>query len=138
MYAARLLRPTPYVDKTVYTGWNGLCISAYLEAAKVLHLASARDFALRSLDRILASALKPDGGLLHVMQSEPTHHNIELACIEGQILRVASAKRNISNAMFCCPSTGNGQHCFRKIHSHNFARVFCKRLRDVSRPSSNV
>src|ERR1700675_1480814 len=34
MYAARLLRPTPYVDKTVYAGWNAMCVSAYLEAAK--------------------------------------------------------------------------------------------------------
>src|SRR5713226_4457881 len=39
MYAARLLRPTPYVDKTVYAGWNAMCVSAYLEAAKVLDLA---------------------------------------------------------------------------------------------------
>src|SRR6476661_7963397 len=29
MYAARLKRPTPYVDKTVYVGWNGMCVSAY-------------------------------------------------------------------------------------------------------------
>src|SRR5438309_1119753 len=35
MYAARLKRPTPYIDKTVYVSWNALCISAYLEAAKV-------------------------------------------------------------------------------------------------------
>ncbi len=54
MYAARLLRPTPYVDKTVYAGWNAMCVSAYLEAAKVLDLAEARHFALRSLDRLLA------------------------------------------------------------------------------------
>jgi uncharacterized protein YyaL (SSP411 family) len=54
MYAARLLRPTPYVDKTVYAGWNAMCVSAYLEAAKVLDLAPARQFALRSLDRLLA------------------------------------------------------------------------------------
>ena len=53
MYAARLQRPTPYVDKTVYVGWNSLCVSAYLEAAKVLGLADARRFALRSLDRVL-------------------------------------------------------------------------------------
>src|ERR1041385_8123898 len=32
MYAARLKRPTPYVDKTIYTGWCALCISAHLEA----------------------------------------------------------------------------------------------------------
>src|SRR6267154_52786 len=58
MYAARLLRPTPYVDKTVYVGWNSLCVSAYLEAAKVLGLDGARRFALRSLDRVLAVAWK--------------------------------------------------------------------------------
>ena len=58
MYAARLLRPTPYVDKTVYVGWNSLCVSAYLEAAKVLGLTDARRFALRSLDRVLAESWK--------------------------------------------------------------------------------
>src|SRR3984957_15183673 len=56
MYAARLDRPTPYIDKTVYVGWNSLCVSAYLEAAKVLGLDGARRFALRSLDRVLAQA----------------------------------------------------------------------------------
>jgi uncharacterized protein YyaL (SSP411 family) len=58
MYAARLRRPTPYIDKTVYVGWNSMCVSAYLEAAKVLNLEPARQFALRSLDRILAEAWK--------------------------------------------------------------------------------
>ncbi|MCI0349995.1 MAG: thioredoxin domain-containing protein, partial [Acidobacteriales bacterium] len=41
MYAARLKRPTPYIDKTVYVNWNALCISAYLEAARALNLESA-------------------------------------------------------------------------------------------------
>src|SRR5438477_1082882 len=50
MYAARLKRPTPYVDKTVYVGWNSMCIAAYLETARVLNLDEARRFALRSLD----------------------------------------------------------------------------------------
>jgi uncharacterized protein YyaL (SSP411 family) len=63
MYAARLLRPTPYVDKTVYVGWNSMCVSAYLEATKVLDLAEARSFALRSLDRVLAEAWKPHPGI---------------------------------------------------------------------------
>jgi uncharacterized protein len=61
MYAARLLRPTPYVDKTVYVGWNAMCVSAYLEADKVLGLKDARRFALQSLDRILAEAWKGGG-----------------------------------------------------------------------------
>ncbi len=67
MYAARLKRPTPYVDKTVYSGWNALCISAYLEAAKVLHLEGAEHFALRSLDRILAEGWHAEKRLLHVL-----------------------------------------------------------------------
>ncbi len=73
MYAARLQRPTPYVDKTVYVGWNSLCVSAYLEAAKALKLDSARHFALRSLDRILADAWQAEKGLQHVVAySDPT------------------------------------------------------------------
>jgi len=84
MYAARLQRPTPYVDKTVYVGWNSLCVSACLEAAKVLHLTEARKFALRSLDRVLAESWKAEradagearaarsGLLLHVVSySDP-------------------------------------------------------------------
>src|SRR5437660_11903971 len=67
MYAARLSRPTPYVDKTVYAGWNALCISAYLDAAKVLGLDTARQFALHSLDRVLSQGWRPERGLLHVI-----------------------------------------------------------------------
>ncbi len=76
MYAARLQRPTPYVDKTVYVGWNSLCVSAYLEAAKVLNLTGARRFALRSLDRVLAKAWR----LLHVVSySDPEASHREVS-----------------------------------------------------------
>jgi uncharacterized protein len=67
MYDARLKRPTPYLDKTIYVSWNSLCVSAYLSAAVVLGLEDARRFALRSLDRILAEAWDPDTGLKHVV-----------------------------------------------------------------------
>src|SRR5580658_7937777 len=90
MYVARLQRPTPYVDKTVYVGWNSMCISAYLEAAKVLELDGARRFALRSLDRVLAEAWKPLAGragespaatrLLHVVAySDPKAEHREVS-----------------------------------------------------------
>ena len=67
MYAARLKRPTPYVDKTVYVNWNGLAISAYLEAARILNLEGARGFALHSLDRILRECWHADGSLHRVV-----------------------------------------------------------------------
>ena len=48
LYAERLKRPTPFVDKTVYVNWNAMCVSGYLQAARVLGLDDARKFALRS------------------------------------------------------------------------------------------
>jgi uncharacterized protein len=80
MYAARLLRPTPYVDKTVYAGWNAMCVSAYLEAAKVLDLAEARHFALRSLDRLLSEGWNAERGMKHVIAySDPKVKEREVA-----------------------------------------------------------
>ena len=80
MYAARLQRPTPYVDKTVYTSWNAMFVSAYLEASKVFGLDDARHFALRSLDRILAEAWQHDQGMLHVIAySDPAAKTRKIA-----------------------------------------------------------
>jgi uncharacterized protein YyaL (SSP411 family) len=67
MYAARLLRKTPYVDKTVYTGWNGMCVSAYLQAGRALELKETVAFALKSLDRVLEEVWDPEVGLAHVV-----------------------------------------------------------------------
>jgi uncharacterized protein len=80
MYATRLLRPTPYVDKTIYSGWNAMCVSAYLEAAKVLDLADARNFALRSLDRMLSQGWSAESGMKHVIAySDPKAQHREIA-----------------------------------------------------------
>ncbi len=67
MYAARLLRPTPYVDKTIYASWNAMYVSAYLEAAKVLDLPETRKFALRSLDRLLSEGWDAERRMKHVI-----------------------------------------------------------------------
>jgi hypothetical protein len=67
LYAARLQRPTPFIDKTVYTGWNALAISAYLNAARVLDQEAPRTFALRTLDRILREGWNPQASLAHVI-----------------------------------------------------------------------
>ncbi len=66
MYAARLKRKTPYVDKTVYTGWNGMCISAYVQAGRVLGVPEAVAFGVKSLDRVLREAWG-ELGLAHVV-----------------------------------------------------------------------
>jgi uncharacterized protein YyaL (SSP411 family) len=68
MLAARLPRPTPYVDKTMYASWNAMFVSAYLEAARAFPDAlglSCRAFALRTLDRMLREAWSEGRGFLH-------------------------------------------------------------------------
>ncbi len=63
--ARRERRPTPAVDSTLYVAWNAMFVSAYLEAARVLERPDCREFALRTLDRILAEAWEPEKGFLH-------------------------------------------------------------------------
>jgi len=63
--ARRERRPTPTVDETLYVGWNAMFVSAYLEAARVLGRADCREFALKTLDRILAEAWDESKGFLH-------------------------------------------------------------------------
>ena len=56
LLAARAQRPTPFIDRTLYTGWNAMAVTAYLETARVLRMDSAREFALLTLDRLLDEA----------------------------------------------------------------------------------
>jgi hypothetical protein len=67
LYAARLQRPMPFIDRTLYTNWNALCISAVLQASRVLGDDAEQAFALRSLDRLLSEAYEPAKGLLHIV-----------------------------------------------------------------------
>jgi len=67
---ARRTRPTPFVDKTMYVGWNAMFVSAYLEASRVLedsdHL-GCREFAMKTLDRMLKEVWTESRGFSHRM-----------------------------------------------------------------------
>ena len=74
MLAARMPRPTPYVDKTLYASWNAMFVSAYLEAARVLQDSlgmSCRTFALKTLNRMLKEAWSEERGFLHRIGGAP-------------------------------------------------------------------
>jgi uncharacterized protein YyaL (SSP411 family) len=62
---ARTARTAPFVDPTLYTGWNGMMISAVLSAAVLLDRPALQSHALRGLQRFFAAA-------------EATAHGIEL------------------------------------------------------------
>jgi uncharacterized protein len=67
LLAARAQRPTPFIDRTLYTGWNAMGVTAYLEAASVLRVDPAREFALLTLRRLLAEAWDGAETLHHVI-----------------------------------------------------------------------
>ena len=67
LLAARSQRPTPFIDRTLYTGWNAMAISAYLDAARVLRIDAAREFALLTLNRLLDEAWDGTENLYHVI-----------------------------------------------------------------------
>src|SRR5258707_456250 len=68
MLAARLPRPTPFIDKTMYVSWNAMFVSAYLDAARVLGgslAGNCRAFALKTLDRMLKDVCTESRGFGH-------------------------------------------------------------------------
>jgi hypothetical protein len=68
MLSARLPRPTPFIDKTMYVSWNAMFVSAYLDAGRILNGAtgdSCRIFALKTLDRMLREAWTQEQGFEH-------------------------------------------------------------------------
>ncbi|HKI11767.1 MAG TPA: thioredoxin domain-containing protein [Candidatus Acidoferrum sp.] len=68
MLQARLTRPTPFVDKTMYVSWNAMFVSAYFEAACILPSAVGENcgaFARKTLDRMLSEAWSEEEGYAH-------------------------------------------------------------------------
>jgi len=53
----------PYIDRTLYTSWNAMAISAYLEASWVLDRPDLRDAAVKALEFLWQQMRSPEGGL---------------------------------------------------------------------------
>ena len=87
MLIARARRPTPFVDPTLYAGWNGMMVSALLEAYKVLGLEGARDRALVTLNLLLAKSYDPAKGMYHsLVDGQPRIEGL----LDDQVFMVAA------------------------------------------------
>jgi hypothetical protein len=67
LLAAREQRTAPFIDRTLYTGWNAMAVTAYLEAARVLRIEGTREFGMLTLKRLLAEAWDGSETLKHVI-----------------------------------------------------------------------
>ena len=58
---------TPFVDKTVYSGWNGLCITALVEGHRALGDEAYLRAAEKAADMLLATGANAEGALWRVV-----------------------------------------------------------------------
>lgn len=65
LYRVRLTRKAPLVDQTIYADRNGMMISAYLEAYRILEDEEAKAFALKTLDLLLEKVYREGQGMYH-------------------------------------------------------------------------
>ncbi len=70
MLEARNARPKPHVDTTLYTDWNGMLATAFLEAAPVLGDPWLLEHGTRTLERVRATMWSPDEGFAHTVEGE--------------------------------------------------------------------
>jgi uncharacterized protein len=64
---SRITRTTPFIDNTVYLNWNGMLLTGYFEAADLLDKPEVRQYAQKTLDRLLETHVDIiENILLHV------------------------------------------------------------------------
>ncbi len=67
LIAARGQRKAPYVDEACYANWNGMAITAFLDAYAALGAPRYRELALRALDRFMTETYRAEAGFAHVL-----------------------------------------------------------------------
>ncbi len=63
----RLAVGVPYIDRTMFTGWNGLMAKSYLKVHQVLGNLQTREFALKTLRRLYKECYRPGRGMAHLL-----------------------------------------------------------------------
>jgi len=61
----------PFVDKHIFTNWNAMMIFSYLEASFILNDMATREFALRSLEKLMELNYRAGEGMYHYHDGHP-------------------------------------------------------------------
>jgi uncharacterized protein YyaL (SSP411 family) len=134
-------RETPFVDRTLYTSLNGMFITSFLKAYRVLGDAGLRDFALTSLDRVLKERFI--GGALYHTEGVPAVLDDHIYIIEALVAAYEATgdpARLDAAAVFmdrCLEQFGDGEGGFFDTGEEVLgARL--KRVEDIPHPSANA
>lgn len=86
MLEKRRQRPIPFIDQTLYVSWNGMMIAGYFEAADLLENPDLRDFAEKSLQRMLDEFYRAGERVYHTTGIDGFLEDyawLALACLKG-------------------------------------------------------
>ena len=141
LLAERNGRETPFVDRTLYTSLNGMFITSFLKAYRVLGDADLRDFALKSLDRVLTErfidgALYHTGGVPAVLDD---HVYLIEALVAAYEATGARAWLDAATAFMdrCLERFGDGKGGFFDT-GEEVLGTRLKRVEDIPHPSANA
>jgi uncharacterized protein YyaL (SSP411 family) len=107
----------PFVDKHIYTNWNAMMTSAYLEASFTLRKTATRKFAIKSLERLLILNYKPDEGMYHYYDGQPQ--------LENQLSDQVQTAKALCSAYEC-----TGEERFLEL-AEEIVRIATRKLYDV-------
>ncbi len=79
LLSKRVLRERPFKDTKIIASWNGLAVSAFIDAYRTTGMALYLDAAVKSADFIMSNLWLPDGRLLHIWKdgTAKIHGNLD-------------------------------------------------------------
>jgi hypothetical protein len=134
-------RETPFVDRTLYTSLNGMFITSFLKAYRVLGDAGLRDFSLMTLDRVLKERFI-DGTLYHT-EDVPAVLDDHVYLIEALVAAYEAtgdpARLDAATAFMdrCLERFGDGEGGFFDT-GEDVLGTRLKRVEDIPHPSANA
>ncbi|MFO0753745.1 MAG: thioredoxin domain-containing protein [Thermodesulfovibrionales bacterium] len=142
LLAVRDRRKAPFVDTTLYTSLNGMYSTAYLKAFRVLGEGRIRDFALKSLHRMLRDH-RTRGGLLHTAGVAALLDDY-VYLIEA----VHAAYEETGDSAWLAEADGLMEHCLERFWDNAEGGFFdaetevlgvrLKGMEDIPHPSANA
>jgi hypothetical protein len=138
---AREKRETPFIDKTLYASLNGMMIASFFHAYNVLGDEQLKNFAIKSLDRILRERIV-QGRLLHV-EGVPAVLDDYIYLIDALIMGYEATAKH----PYLVQAEGLMDECLASFYDEREGGFFdtadevlgarLKRIEDVPHPSPN-
>ncbi len=127
--AKRMMRPTPYVDTTIYLNWNGMILVGYFEVADLLGKQEALVYACKTLHRLLNTHVDREKDILLHSEGVPGFLD-DYAWMVAALLR---ANQSTGDERYLSEATHWAQRACELFEDAQFGGFF-----DIPAPAENA